>query len=555
MTKEHWSEIKAREVIEHCQEHADELQDEIVVASGASTSGRLHVGNARDVLTADAVARVLRERYHEDVRVVWVSDDVDPLRRIPRDLDGKLSEDYLGMPYKAIPVGDEPYSDRWARNFVEELREFGVEVDWISSAELYTDSSFAKLVREVVNDYYGGGRRLASVLERFGLEDARVYMPVCEECCRIATTRVVDVDGWRVEYVCEGQHEIGDAVLEGCGHRGELDLKEPIEVNGFEIPPGKLGWRIEWPTRWVYLGVACEPFGKDHYVAGGSYEVGSAIAEEFFGFPAPVPVPYEWITLDGKAMSSSKGHYVTLSDWGEVCHREVLRYLVLRGKPLKHLDLDLRFGLLQAVDDYDELERRYFTGEFDERERRIYELSRVDRIPEECPPHVPFRFCAVVAQVVGIEDDVSEEEFERALEIFRRTGHLESEPEDFGREWLRERLEKASRWVDKYAPEEARFRVRDEPEPVKLSDREREFLENLARRLESETTKEDPETLQRAVFEAARTAGLRPADAFRVFYNVVIGKDRGPRAGTLIAAVGVNRISRLIRGCLEASED
>jgi lysyl-tRNA synthetase class 1 len=57
------------------------------------------------------------------------------------------------------------------------------------------------------------------------------------------------------------------------------------------------------------------------------------------------------------------------------------------------------------------------------------------------------------------------------------------------------------------------------------------------------------------VFEAARTAGLRPADAFRVFYNVVVGKDRGPRAGTLIAAVGVDRISRLIRGCLEASED
>lgn len=209
MTKEHWSEVKAREVTEHCRKHADELPDEIVVASGASTSGRLHVGNARDVLTADAVARVLRERYHEDVRVVWISDDVDPLRRIPRDLDGRLSEDYLGVPYKAIPVGDEPYSDRWARNFVEELREFGAEVEWISSAELYTDNGFVKLVREVVNDYYGGGGRLASVLERFGLEDARVYMPVCEECGRIATTRVVDVDGWRIEYVCEGRHEIG----------------------------------------------------------------------------------------------------------------------------------------------------------------------------------------------------------------------------------------------------------------------------------------------------------------------------------------------------------
>jgi lysyl-tRNA synthetase class 1 len=547
--KRHWAEVKAREVEEHLERHGLESA---VVASGASTSGRLHIGNARDVLTADAVARVLEDRGH-DVRVIWVSDDVDPLRRIPRDLEGELDERYLGVPYKAIPIEDgTPYSDHWAARFVRELREFGVDVEWVSSAELYMEEGFAELVRRAVRDYYENGR-LGSIFRRFGLKEARVYMPICERCGRIATTRVKSVDGWEIEYACEGRHRVGDAVLEGCGHRGRLDLRTPIEVNGFEVPPGKLGWKVEWPARWAYLRVACEPFGKDHYVSGGSYEVGSEIVEELFDFPAPVPVPYEWITLEGEAMSSSRGHYATLSDWAEVCHREVLRYFVLRSKPLKHLDLDLGLGLLQLVDDYDELEERYFNGEADERERRLYELTRVDGVPEECPPHVPFRFCAVVAQVLDVRGEVGSEELERAIEIFLRTGHLEEEPSGFGREWLRERLEKASRWVDRYAPEEARFRVREEPEAVDLDESERAFLRALLRRLE-EVESEDPSELQRAFFDAARDADVKPGRAFRAFYRVVIGKDRGPRAGTLTAAVGVDRVSELIRGCLEASE-
>ncbi len=550
MSKPHWSELKADEVERHFERNREKLPGKIVVASGASTSGRLHVGNARDVFTADAVARVLEGRGH-DVELVWVSDDVDPLRRIPRDLETVLDEDVLGVPYKAIPLDGEPFSDVWASEFVEELESYGVDVRWVSSAELYTDRGFVRMVRRVLEDWKEGGV-VEEVFSEFGLEMSRIYMPVCEECGRIATTEVVDVDGWKVVYKCEGRHEIGDAVLEGCGHEGELDLREPVEVNGFEVPPGKLGWKVEWPTRWAYLGVACEPFGKDHYVEGGSYDVGSVLVERLHDFPAPVPVPYEWITLDGRAMSSSKGYYVTLSDWAEVCHEEVLRYLMIKGKPLKHIDLDMRFGLLNAVDEYDALERRYFSGDASHREEVVYELSRVDGVPPECPPHVPFRFCAVVVQVVGAVEDLDEERFEAAVEIMKKAGHLDEDPEGFARRWLKTRLEKAAGWVRRYAPEDVRFQVREEPPELELSDEEIEFLEALLENLRG-VDESDPGRLQKAVFEAARSVGMSPQEAFAVFYRVVIGKDRGPRAGTLISAVGVDRVSSLIEGCLKAS--
>ena len=72
---------------------ADEAADQILlrpgphrISTGISPSGPIHVGNLRETLTGDAVARVLRERGAE-VRLEFVADDFDPLRRVYPFLD------------------------------------------------------------------------------------------------------------------------------------------------------------------------------------------------------------------------------------------------------------------------------------------------------------------------------------------------------------------------------------------------------------------------------------------------------------------------------------
>ncbi len=40
-----------------------------------------------------------------------------------------------------------------------------------------------------------------------------------------------------------------------------------------------------------------------------SYDVSSIISKEIFDYEAPYPVPYEWITLDGEAMSKSHEYF------------------------------------------------------------------------------------------------------------------------------------------------------------------------------------------------------------------------------------------------------
>jgi hypothetical protein len=55
----------------------------ITVAAGITPSGVVHVGNFREVMTVDLVARALRDRG-ADVRFIYSWDDFDVFRKVPQ---------------------------------------------------------------------------------------------------------------------------------------------------------------------------------------------------------------------------------------------------------------------------------------------------------------------------------------------------------------------------------------------------------------------------------------------------------------------------------------
>ncbi len=65
-TATHWVDRYVSQIIESGKP--------TVVSSGISPSGEIHVGNMREVLTADAVYRALKERRHP-VRFNYVADN------------------------------------------------------------------------------------------------------------------------------------------------------------------------------------------------------------------------------------------------------------------------------------------------------------------------------------------------------------------------------------------------------------------------------------------------------------------------------------------------
>jgi lysyl-tRNA synthetase class 1 len=491
-TATHWADRTAAEVV------ATEIP--AVISTGISPSGEIHIGNLREVLTADAVYRALKERG-ADVRFNFVADNFDPLRKVYAFLDPAVYEPLVGRPLSDIPCpcgGHESYADHFLEPFLASLAELRVEVEVERSDRMYRSGRMTPCIIRALE------RRdlIVSILheltgKQMG-EEWSPFNPLCPECGRINAAKVSGFSAPKetIDYVCD------------CGATGSVPM-----AGG-----GKLVWRIDWPARWKVLGVTVEPFGKDHATRGGSYDTGRRIAREVFEIEPPFPIPYEWIRLKGRGdMSSSRGNVLSIAQVLEVVPPEVLRYLVLRERPQKTINFDPGQPLLQLTDEVD-------NAGATRRDERALELSRAGGFR---PVGVPFKHLVVVAQVAAYD-------LERALTILARTGYP-----DLDRDAVAHRMEYARRWLASFAPPDLRFAVAPEvpPEATGLSEVQKRFLGVLAERLEDGM---DGEVIHQVIYDLAGEykGEAKPAQLFQAVYVALLGKTSGPRAGWFLAFLG-----------------
>ncbi len=479
-----------------------------VISSGISPSGEVHIGNMREVLTADAVFRAVAERG-VGARLNFVADNYDPLRRVYPFLDEERYGSLVGRPLSEIgcPCGvHRSYADHFLEPFLAALVELGVRVEVERADELYKSGRMTPYIVRALERRDEIARILTELTGKEIESDWSPFNPLCATCGRVTQAKVLGFSAAdrTVDYDC------------GCGARGSSPM-----AGG-----GKLVWRIDWPARWMLLGVTVEPFGKDHATRGGSYDTGVRIVQEVFDGTPPLPIPYEWIRLKGLGdMSSSKGNVLSIARVLELAPPEALRYLVMRERPQRSITFDPGLPLLQLVD---EVDNAAAAG----RDERALELSLAGSFEAV---GVPYKHLVVVAQAAAFDRDTT-------LAILRRTGYPNVSPQAVVR-----RMAQARRWLESFAPEELRFVVRPQlpPEAAKLAGDQRKFLGQLADRLAEE---QDGQAIHELIYELAREfPGSRPADLFAAIYVALLGKTRGPRAGSFLAVLGVEFAARRFR--------
>jgi len=476
------------------------------VATGTSPSGPFHIGHLREVVTGWAITRAIRESGR-DARLILVIDSMDPLRKLPPGTPEAFRE-YLGRPLYDVPSpdGDGSWAEHFARPFLEVVGELGVELEPVWDHELYLSGRYAPYVARALEQR----ERIAGIISaKTGKPLPRDWFPVFARCsaCGRLTKNVLGWEGDRVRYRCE------------CGHEGEASISRG-EV--------KLLWRVEWPARWSLLGVDLEPFGKDHAAAGGSYDTGRDIAREVFGREPPYPVPYEWIELRGRGpLSSSAGLVVDPGDVVRASSPEITNFLILRVHYSRHISFDPSTDIPKLHDDFDEAEERFHAGEEDDL-TRAYELSLTPSSPRVRVQRVPFRHLVLVVQLSGSFEDV--------VRRLLRSGHLREPLREEDLRELRRRVEAVRFWLERFAPEEARVRVLEEPPRLELGPGELSFIECLLREFGGIEWR--AEEIQSAIFRCARGTGLGPRRAFPVLYRILFGRDHGPRAGPLLEELG-----------------
>jgi len=502
-------------------------EEPIVIKGGISPSGVPHLGNMNELARGYFVAAVLRERGYE-VKQIFTADDRDPLRKLPRklaDLDGNIVDlgdvnagalgRNLGHPYTSIPDPFgccDSYGDHFSGLIERSAELLGIPVEMVSNTDLYENGDFEDATRHVLANAELSREVLAKYQDKVD-ESYVPFNPICEECGKITETVVsIDADAGTVEYECTDL-DAGDRTVEGCGHRGTATLRD-----------GKLPWRFEWPAQWDVLGVDFEPFGKDH--AEGSWPSGVEIMERVFEAEPPVPMTYEWFTLDGKPFSSSQGNVILVSDVLELIERDVLRYFFTKD-PKKARDFSVeRIDLL--VDEFDQFERIYF-GEEDATEsetelaERVYPLV-VDEVREE-RIRIPYTFAAVL----GMTDDPQLRE-----DIARREGHIPDDAPEWAIEQALARVELAREWAER-TDNEYNYRIeRTELPDVDLDAETAAALDELADFVEAG---HDGDEIQGEIYETAKRHDLDIGEFFTVGYRLFFDEDEGPKLGQFLDAL------------------
>lgn len=495
-----WLDLTADEVVDHYPD------GKILVSSGHSPSGVYHIGTIREMLTAHAIAWALRQRGRDADHVDFV-DDFDVLRKIPAGLSESLRSE-LGKPLFAAASPENGVS--YGEYFYRDLRASAEAIGFAADTTYFAATTYLKEHRYT--------EAITKSLD--GLEDARV---IIEE----VSHRRLPSDWAPVQLLSENDrlnewhytgHNIDSQLITyrtNDGKEGELSYAEGRV---------KLDWRLDWPARWWMWGIGVEPFGRDHATKGGSYDTGKVLVERIFGGQAPIPVPYEFIMEAGhtKKFSKSAGGVITPKDALEVMPAEVLRYFVVRSKPSRQLFFDSGTGLYNLIDEFAQV------GSDPEHEYRDAYAFAVADDSKPVISTVPFKHLVQVYQAAqGDADEV--------LRILERTGHAEAVAEQRG--VILQELPFIKNWLERFAPEEARFSVQKSFHAPSLTDSQRGFLKILATAIDIHEGEIDGQIMHQLIYTAKDQADISPQDAFQALYRVILGKDYGPKAGWFLASL------------------
>ncbi|EPJ39059.1 putative Lysine--tRNA ligase [Streptomyces afghaniensis 772] len=567
-----WVSRFADEVIEESERRAPGKP--VVVASGLSPSGPIHLGNLREVMTPHLVADEIRRRGYQ-VRHLISWDDYDRYRKVPQGIAGvdESWAEHIGKPLTSVPAPKGSSHPNWAEHFkaamVESLAELGVEFDGISQTAQYTSGVYREQILHAIKHRGDIDAILAQYrtkkapakkqqgqkpVDEAELEAAEgsgaaaeddgssgsagyfPYKPYCGNCEKdLTTVTSYDDDSTELTYACTA-----------CG------FSETVRLSEFNR--GKLVWKVDWPMRWAYEGVVFEPSGVDHTSPGSSFQVGGQIVG-IFGGKQPIGPMYAFVGISGMAkMSSSKGGVPTPADALQIMEPQLLRWLYARRRPNQSFKVAFDQEIQRLYDEWDRLDAKVADGSAlpaDVAAHSRAVRTAAGELPRTARP-LPYRTLASVADITAGHED-------QALRIL---SELDPEQPLTSLDEARPRYDKAEAWINTHVPAEQRTIVRDEPDAELLKSLDEASQQSLRLLLDGLADHWSLDGLTHLVYGVPKVQAGFSADAtpkelppeiktaqrsfFALLYHLLVGRDTGPRLPTLLLAVGQERVRALL---------
>ena len=514
----HWADNIAKRVISSKGD-----KDKYVVAAGITPSGTIHIGNFREIITVDLVAKALAD-LGKKVRFLYSWDDYDVFRKVPKNMPKQdMLKEYLRKPIVDIP---DPYEteESYARHHEAEIEKFlpmlNINPEYLYQAKKYRNLEYVEGIKKTLQNK----EKIRLILDKYRKE------PLADNW--------VPLFGYNPE--------TNDDNVEFSDYNGEYTIKmrakgskawKNIDIR--ESPFLSLPWRVDWPMRWAHEQVDFEPGGKEHSTLGGSYSTAKEIVK-IFGWTAPEYEKYDFITIKGAGgkISSSSGNVITLGDCLEVFEPELLRWMFVSTRPGTEFAISFDLDVIKLYEDFDKCERIYYK-EQDAKEKeyikqkRIYELSCVSEPPKKMPYQPSFRHLTTILSICSLDIDKTVERYSEFI----------SNKNDENK--LRKRAQCAKNWIEKYAPEEFKFFVNDSLPKLKLDKKMKTALLAAADILEEKNW--DAGDLHKKFYDIIEENGIDNKEFFKICYNIIISKDKGPKLASFILSIGKDKVANMFR--------
>ncbi|GAB1328278.1 lysine--tRNA ligase [Streptomyces sennicomposti] len=576
-----WVSRFADEVIEESERRAPGKP--VVVASGLSPSGPIHLGNLREVMTPHLVADEIRRRGRQ-VRHLISWDDYDRYRKVPAGISGvdESWAEHIGKPLTSVPAPKGSAHPNWAEHFkaamIESLAELGVEFDGISQTEQYTSGVYREQILHAMRHradidailaQYRTKKAPAKKQQQKPVDEAELeaaegsgaaaeddgssgsagyfpYKPYCGNCEKdLTTVTAYDDDSTELTYTCTA-----------CAFSETVRLEE--------FNRGKLVWKVDWPMRWAYEGVIFEPSGVDHSSPGSSFQVGGQIVG-IFGGQQPIGPMYAFVGISGMAkMSSSRGGVPTPADALKIMEPQLLRWLYARRRPNQSFKIAFDQEIQRLYDEWDKLAAKVAGGDSQASSTGGGSALPADvaaytravgtaagELPKT-PRPLPYRTLASVADITAGHQDQAL----RILSELDPANPLSSLDE------ARPRYDKAEAWINTHVPADQRTIVRDEPDAELLKSLDDASRQSVRLLLDGLADHWSLDGLTHLVYGVPKVQAGFSADAtpkelppeiktaqrtfFALLYHLLVGRDTGPRLPTLLLAVGQDRVRTLL---------
>lgn len=509
-----WPYVEAQRILERLKRLG---RRSAIAETGYGPSGLPHLGTFGEVARTSFVLQALATLAPEvESRLIAFSDDMDGLREVPQNVPNReMLVPHLGKPLTSVPdpYGQEPsYAHYMNKRLREFLDSFGFRCTFASSTEHYRSGRFNEALKRVMAHYDEIREMFVATIAEAKRAAWSPFFPVCRGCGRIYSTRVTGVDreGLAVNYAC-------DTPLAGkyacCGHTGTASILD----GGC-----KVGWKVDWALRWFALGVDYEMHGEDLL---DSVRLSARIVKVIGGEP-PETFKYElFLDEKGKKISKKLGNGVSIEQWLRYAPVDSLLYLMfLKPQQAKRMGLPL---LPEIVDQYLEL----VSGWDGDMDSPVPFVSRLSSGPHAETGHrsVPYSLIVDLAMSLGTDDPALLREYlvRYQPDVAANLAYLDRLIADaltYTREVLlpHRKAEEAGHELDA-----ALGRLAASLRAAKAS--------------AAAGAAPDPEALQTLVFQVAKESGVQPKEWFRTLYRIFLGRSQGPRLGSFIALLGVEK--------------